>query len=207
MIIAPNVPKIFHRIWLGPAPMPEEFERYATTWTVRHPGWEMRLWTPDNLTTRYAELVAACEKPSNASNIYRYEIMLKYGGVYLDTDFECRKNIEALIDGEDLFTAHQVDDVRNPGYLAPGFFGCAPGHPAVNALVDALPHWRGPTYGPTLFTHVMRRFLPRVFPRKYFYPYSWDELERASDSFPEAYAIHRWGSRTEPFAGKRVIRL
>ena len=151
-------------------------------------------------------MIAKCEKPSNASNIYRYEIAREHGGVYLDTDFECLKNIEALIAGEELFTAHQVDDPRNPGYLANGFFGCAPGHFAMTALLAAAPAWTGPTYGPTLFTHVMRQFLPCIFPRRYFYPYSWDELERAGGPFPDAYAVHHWGSRTQLFAGRRALR-
>lgn len=201
------VPKIFHRVWLGPAEMPAEFHAYGNTWLERHPGWEMHLHTPYTFQTNYPDLVTRCEKPSNASNIYRYEIALAHGGVYLDTDFECLKNIEKLIDGEDLFTAHQLDDPRNPGYLANGFFGCTAGHPAMAALLKAAPSWTGPTYGPTLFTHVMRGFLPRVLPRQLFYPYSWDELERRNESFPEAYAVHHWGSRTQPFSGKRTIRL
>lgn len=201
------VPKTFHRIWLGPAEMPDEFKRYGDTWTRLHPGWEMRLHTPENFTTRYPDLVAACNKPSNASNIYRYEIMFQQGGIYVDTDFECLKNIEKLIDGEALFTAHQVDDQRNPGYLANGFFGCTPLHPAMAQTLGTLPTWKGPTYGPTLFTHVMLKHLPRVFPRRLFYPYSWDELEREHEPFPEAYAVHHWSSRTLPFSSKRTIRL
>jgi len=201
------VPKVFHRVWLGPAAMPDEFKRYGDTWLRHHPGWTLKLWTPENFTSHYPDLVARCDKPSNASNIYRYEIMLQHGGVYLDTDFECLKNIEPLIEGEDLFTAHQVDDPRNPGYLANGFFGCTQGHPAMTGLLKAARGWTGPTYGPTLFTHVLKGFLPRILPRKLFYPYSWDELERASGPFPDAYAVHHWSSRTLPFNTKRTIRI
>lgn len=201
------VPKVFHRVWLGPDPMPDKFKRYGDTWLRHHPTWEMKLWTPYNFETLYPELVTMCNKPSNAANIYRYEIMLRHGGVYLDTDFECLKNIEPLIQDEELFTAHQVDDQRNPGYLANGFFGCTPDHRAMRVLLAALSTWTGPTYGPTLFTSVMRGFLPRVLPRKYFYPYSWDELDRAGETFPAAYAVHRWSSKTLPFNSKRTIRL
>lgn len=204
------VPKIFHRIWLGPEPMPDAFVRYIVTWLHFHPDWDYKLWTPEKLPTRYPELVARCERPSNAANIYRYELLLEHGGVYIDTDFECRKSIEPLIDNEELFTAHQVDDPRNPAYLANGFFGCTPGHPALKALVEGVPTAFDAAArnncGPPYFTRVMRQFLPRVFPRRYFYPYSWDELDRENELFPDAYAVHHWGSRTTPFSQQRKIR-
>jgi hypothetical protein len=33
-----------------------------------------------------------------------------------------------------------------------------------------------------------------VFGPQHFYPYLWDELERRSEAFPDAYAIHHWAS-------------
>ncbi len=204
------VPKIFHRIWLGPAPMPDTFMRYGDTWIKHHPTWEMKLWTPETWKVEHADLVARCERPSNASNIYRYEILYAHGGVYLDTDFECRKSIEPLIRHEELFTAHQVDDPRNPAYLANGFFGCVVGHAAMSALVRGV---RGAfdasarfNCGPPYFTSVMRRYLPRILPRRYFYPYAQDELERENEPFPDAYAVHHWGSHTQPHSGRRTLR-
>lgn len=206
------VPKMFHRIWLGPAAMPEEFARYGQTWKEHHPGWRIATWTAPALAARYPELsdlVGRCERPSNAANIYRYSLLHEYGGVYIDTDFECRRNIEPLIEGEELFTAHQVDDVRNPAYLCNAFFGCTPRHPAISALVDGVPRAFNPqnryNCGPPYFTQVMRNFLPRILPRRFFYPYSWDELDRENDHFPEAYAVHHWSSKTLPFNGKRRI--
>lgn len=208
------VPKVFHRIWLGPDDMPAAFDRYGETWRKLHPDWEMRMWLRSGLAVRYPhldDLIARCERPSNAANIYRYSLLHEYGGVYIDTDFECLKNIEPLIDGEELFTAHQVDDVRNPAYLANGFFGCTPEHPALSALSDGVPRAFNPknrfNCGPPYFTMVMRKFLPRILPRKLFYPYSWDELEREHEAFPDAYAVHHWGSKTQPFSGARTIRI
>lgn len=174
----------------------------------------MGTWSADNLAGYFphlSDLIARCERPSNAANIYRYSLLREHGGVYIDTDFECRKSIEPLIDGEELFTAHQVDDPKNPAYLANGFFGCVPKHPALSALVDGVPRAFNPknkfNCGPPYFTMVMKNFLPRIFPRKLFYPYSWDELEREHDAFPDAYAVHHWGSKTQPFSGSRTIRL
>ncbi len=36
-----------------------------------------------------------------------------------------------------------------------------------------------------------------IFPRCWFLPYLWDELERGGESFPNAYAVHHWRHRRE----------
>ena len=44
-----QIPRVFHRIWLGDAPMPEEYVRFGEGWERLHPGWTMRLWTDADL--------------------------------------------------------------------------------------------------------------------------------------------------------------
>lgn len=212
------IPKIFHRIWIGPRRMPIEFERYGETWLKHHPGWEMRHWTEANLSTRYPDLVAECRRPSNATNIYRYEIMLEHGGVYIDTDFECLKNIEKLLQGRTFVACAQLDDVMLYAAIANGFFACVPGHPITRKLVSDIPHafdaGARSNCGPPFFTDVVRNAWERgplvladraILPRKLFYPYLWTEPERAAGPFPDAYAVHHWGSHTQPFSHKRKI--
>lgn len=202
------IPRVFHRIWLGPDPMPDAFQRYGDTWTKLHPSWEMRLWTEENLPSVSPELLATCREYRHKSNIYRYYLLRDQGGVYIDTDFECRKNIEPLIEGCDFVTAAQLADLVAPGALAPGFFGCKrlnntawslvlnmPRHYAMSSKTDPNRSHFGPLY----FSEVVRRAIDkttRILPRALFYPYSWDELERRHELFPDAYAVHHWASRT-----------
>jgi mannosyltransferase OCH1-like enzyme len=194
------IPKIFHRIWLGRRPMPAEFVVWGRTWTEHNPGWEMKLWTEENLPpSRYPELIKQCAHVSQQSDIYRYEIGLQEGGVYIDTDFQCLRNIESIVSGARCFAARQQDDHNDPHAIACGFFGTMPGHPLLEELVADIPRANvGESYalGPPFFTaHVKAHPDVRLFDRQLFYPYRWDELHRRNECFPDAYAVHHWSSK------------
>ena len=93
------IPRIFHRIWVGPDPLPAEYARYGQTWLDHHPGWELRFWTDDNFPDglRRPEAQERLRSPVERANILRLEVVWRFGGVYVDTDFECRRSIEPLI--------------------------------------------------------------------------------------------------------------
>ncbi|HZQ64003.1 MAG TPA: glycosyltransferase, partial [Gaiellaceae bacterium] len=99
------IPTVFHQIWLGPDPLPAEYAAYQQTWLEHHPGWTLRFWTEDNLPLplRRPEAAERLRVPAERANILRLELLWRFGGVYLDTDFECLRSIEPLIEGAELF--------------------------------------------------------------------------------------------------------
>lgn len=197
-----SIPKTIHQIWLG-GPMPLQFVRYAEKWRVLHPEWEYRLWTEKDLTwLAHAQEFADVPLFSTKANIARYEIVCRYGGVYIDSDFEPVKPIDSLLVG-----ASMVVCPERPDLLANGFFGAAPGHPILQYLLSQLReciktnrNGSSPEMcGPVFFTRAVRRGMAftgapcRHLQRQYFYPYNYDEPElQATATFPAAYAIHRW---------------
>jgi inositol phosphorylceramide mannosyltransferase catalytic subunit len=191
------VPKVFHRVWLGRQPLPELFERWGATWLEHHPGWEMKLWTEDNLPpTAFPEMMAAADSLAHASDIARYEVLAREGGVYIDTDFECFRSIEPLITDLDAFTARHADEEWKA--MGNCFFGVTPGHPMMLDLLDKMPHVRdrNKTYkiGPPFFTRMVRKHNVHVFPQELFYPYPSTQCWRRNEKFPGAYAAHHWAS-------------
>jgi len=40
-----GAPRVFHRIWIGPDPLPDSFAAFGESWVRHHPHWEHRLWT------------------------------------------------------------------------------------------------------------------------------------------------------------------
>lgn len=202
------VPKVFHFIWLG-GELPQEFADNIATWAVNHPSWEINVWTDSAFPTAYPDLVHAALKPRHAANILRYEILAKHGGVYVDTDFVCQKSIEPIIKDVMLFTAYQYEP-EHPQAMNNAFFGCTPGHWALEQLVAQTPQefdLEDPlNCGPRFFTRVLRPFAKRVFAREMFYPFAPHEHERRHESFPDAYAVHGWASRWMPFSDKRTIK-
>lgn len=193
------IPKVFHRIWLGTQQMPDEYVQFGETWMKHHPGWEMQLWTDENLPEiiNQREFLLA-ENSAQKADILRYEVIYRYGGVYIDTDFECLRNIEPLLEGVQAFAA-----VSDPGVVAIGIFGAERGHSLLADVIARLPsssrHKRylsiADQTGPVLFTSVVARHPETVlFEANLFYPYNWREKWRKGQEFPNAYAVHHWAA-------------
>ncbi len=197
-----EIPRVFHRIWFG-SKLPEEYRRYGETWREHHPGWEMRLWTEKNLPE--LEDPGALERArhhAERSNILRYALLARFGGVYVDTDFECLRNIEPLLGGVQAFSA-----LVRPGRVANGILGAVPGHPAFRRALEESTARVGEgrssilATGPKFMSDLLEQFPDvTIFGSERFYPYDWTEEPRSAAELPEAYAIHHWRKTgtTEP---------
>ncbi len=188
--MALEIPRSFHRIWIGGADMPEDFVAWGESWLELNPGWTMRTWTEDDLPELLDEPDAreAFERGrhfSEKSDLLRYELVWRHGGIYVDTDFECLKPIEALLDGVTAFAAAMKGEQVNTA-----IFGAVPGHPALERLrLEVRPrvgvgHTKHAT-ATHFFTSVVTAFPDvRIFPGELFYPPPEGDLS-------EAYGVHR----------------
>ena len=181
------VPRIFHQIWLGAEPFPREYEAYQQSWLRRHPGWELRFWTEDELPDDLAraEIYERLRRPAERSDLLRFELLARHGGVYLDADFECLRSIEPLLAGVTFFCAY-----NDPGRVNNAIVGCTQGHTLALRAVSALrPR---DTYGPVDKDGTGPLFLNRliaghpdvtIFAEELFYP-------RTPAAREHAYAVH-----------------
>jgi hypothetical protein len=133
--IALLIPRVFHQIWLGPKPLPEDSRRYQRTWLERHRGWELRLWTEENLPAelRRPEVRDRLRAAAERTDILRLELLWRHGGVYVDTACECLRSIEPLLDGVSLFAAE-----AEPGRVDDAVVGSVPAHPLLDQALDEL---------------------------------------------------------------------
>jgi mannosyltransferase OCH1-like enzyme len=129
------IPRIFHQIWVGPDPLPDEYAAYKQTWLELHPGWEQRFWTEANLPEglRRAEVYERLRAPAERANILRLELLSRFGGVYVDTDFESLRSIEPLIDEAELFIT-----LAKPGRVNNALMGSVPNHPIVEEALEQI---------------------------------------------------------------------
>jgi Sulfotransferase family/Glycosyltransferase sugar-binding region containing DXD motif len=129
------IPTIFHQIWLGPDPLPDEYAGYQQTWLQHHPGWELRLWTEENLPEglRRPEAYERLRAPAERANVLRLELLWRLGGVYVDTDFACLRSIEPLIDDAELFIT-----LAKPGRVNNALMGSVPSHPIVEEAMEKI---------------------------------------------------------------------
>lgn len=194
------IPKIFHQIWINTesSELPAEYAAYRDSWLRMHPGWDYKLWNLDNLDfePKRMDLIRMSKSYAQMADVLRYEILAKHGGIYVDTDFECLKSMEEVLSDVQNFACSQ-DGTK----ITNAIIGAVPGSIYMQRCVDLLPAQVGLTFptaetGPDFLTRVLlRQGLAgdfTLFPQQWFYPYDWNEYHRAGESFPEAYAVHRW---------------
>jgi mannosyltransferase OCH1-like enzyme len=207
------IPKIIHQIWLG-----DQARRPATwmaSWRTQHPDWEYRLWTEAELfDLECAGQFAALPHFAGKADIARYEILHRYGGIYLDADSECVRPLPEHLRENLGFAAWENEYVR-PGLVANGVIGARAGCTLMTTLIVAikrmnpanlrsLPYtevWR--TTGPGLFSAGIQGRLGaapatqyRIYPSAHFYPEHFSGVSYSGAPI-EIYAHQFWSSTSE----------
>ena len=127
------IPKKIHQIWIG-GPLPDKYLKYTKSWKIFHPDWEYRLWTGKDVDGILSGKRKAYDTATNygmKSDILRYEILNKYGGLYVDTDFECLKPFDDLLH-LNFFTGIGYDSKMQ---LYIGLIAGIPEHPIIKNCV------------------------------------------------------------------------
>jgi len=202
------IPKRLHQFWVG-GPLPDTFRVFAEGWQRAHPGWKYQLWGEDDLPPlrnqdlydRAGELCPGYEGQLR-SDIVRYELLYRFGGIWVDTDFECLKPIDELVSEPGCFVAWVTDEFVNNALM-----GATRQHRFIRRLIDGLPASiaahpgaaprvvSGPRYLTPMFRKHGEEDGVVALPKNLFYPYLWSELPRRSERFPNAYAVHHWANR------------
>lgn len=108
------IPKIIHQIWLNETQPPQHFQDLAETWKQLNPHWEYLLWSEKLvlklLMEEYINLLPLFLNGSNyaeKSDVARYAILHKFGGVYTDIDTECLASFDFLISDERIIISQE----------------------------------------------------------------------------------------------------
>jgi len=95
------IPKIIHYCWFGRGPMPELVLNCLDSWHKYMPEWEYRLWNEENFdiasSPQYVRQAYEAKKFAFVSDYVRLWALEKFGGVYMDVDFEVFKSFEPLL--------------------------------------------------------------------------------------------------------------
>lgn len=101
-----KIPKIIHQTWRE-AKLPLPFNILAETWKNTHPDWEYKLWTDGMIKEfikdfypKFLDKYNSYPRKIQQVDVFRYLLLLKEGGVYIDVDFECIENITILLEKE-----------------------------------------------------------------------------------------------------------
>jgi len=198
----PKTPKIIHQIWLGNnGKLPEKYKTFQKTWLENHPDWKYMLWTEKEIEEFGLINKAQYDEIDNygyKSDLARYEIIYRIGGLYVDTDFECIKPFDYLHHICDFYTgAHfRATSIYN------GLIAAAPGHPVLLECINSIKkQGQKKDTSPGFFTQCFFKAIkshsgPSVaLPVNYVYPWPcWDRHKKNPTKWirNESIAIHHW---------------
>ena len=199
------IPKIIHQLWIGPRACPA---MQMNTWREKHPEFLYIFWNENEIAKRNFKFecqdkIDEIEEWCGKADIIRYEILYKYGGVFIDADSICLEPIDNLM--EDIFAfAGYENEYAQKGLIANGTMGFVPNHPLCRAAIDwikANDVTRAKTgkmpwqlTGPTLLTNLINKGIYdiKVYPSHYFYPVH--HTGRVYYGHDRVYSHQEWGS-------------
>lgn len=161
-----QIPKIFHFIWLGGKPLTSDMQTYIASWQQYHPDWQCIVWRDADIEKfglQNKQLYDQSTNMGKRSDIARYEILYRFGGVYIDIDFECFAPITHFCNCATFIAS--LDDGSKNIYCFNGFIGTIPQHPILKNCVEKLSHTKPgqetvgrilQETGPVLFTKAVK---------------------------------------------------
>jgi hypothetical protein len=145
-----KIPKIIHQIWLGQKPKPSYFAKFRQKIRELHPEWEYRLWTDKELELFCFSMKDLLEKSENfgeKSDILRCEILLKMGGVYIDSDVDFLKSLDPFVERYNFFAGcehpHEIIETERLLLISNSIIGSVPDHPVLHEWKRLIRHeWK-----------------------------------------------------------------
>lgn len=228
------MPRILHFVWIGDDPIPPERQSCIDSCIKAHPGWDVRVWRDvadfgllHNKRAFYgADKLAPTTWPHArfqiASNVLRFEVMLRYGGLFFDTDIVCLRSLEPLIQRvEDEGKAGMLGWEIERRWLGEAVIASVPSAPFMQRIVDNLEPWAFKragkpatcTVGPQYVTPILKGTDELadvlVMPQSAFFPARYDqpELSQAiadgSHPSPDSWCSHLFMNNRARQAAKR----
>lgn len=132
------IPKKIHQVWLG-SDLPEKYRKLCNSWSEIHPDWEYKLWTDKDINEFDIDIEKfnGIKNLGAKSDILRYHILYKYGGIYADTDFLCLRSFEPILK-YDFFGCGGVTDTNNNPLLFNGLFGATKNNKIIEDCINSI---------------------------------------------------------------------
>lgn len=225
------IPKIIHIIWMGGA-LPDKYKRLVDSWSQFHPDWEVKLWNDQDLcelNMQNKDLFYKSNCYGYKSDLARYEILYRFGGLYVDTDFECLKSFDFLNCSYEFY----VGLFPNQGIVGNSILASVSRHPILKNCIEnikSLPQIINgresdisvqQVSGPQYLTRCVFDYVSKnkeddkvmILPAGYFFGFPvtksrdfWDNKMSLDEVYtykrPESMAFHYWACSWIKFCGQ-----
>lgn len=209
------IPKIIHHVWPGDDPFKNKFHSFRKSWMEKHPDWTFYFWRldnlPDNINPKVLEILNDDKyNITIKSDVLRVEVVRLFGGIYVDTDMECLKPFDDLLNNN-LFLGFET-----PGVVCPSLIGGTKNNKILfeileNILykiqtidinfVNTFPH---EITGKTFTEITPYREEVTLYPIEYFYPISYREKIKLNEDTPNSYSKHHWSGLDDDGWAKHI---
>lgn len=142
---ANKFPRTIHQVWMGPKRIPPEMRVLMGTWRKANPSYNYILWTDKELAGLDMTLRKYFEEATNygrKSDIARFEILQKYGGLYVDTDMECVKPFEPLYEAvgdKEVFVGYEGMTVQFQHSICTALMASLPNSKLLETIIKECP--------------------------------------------------------------------
>ena len=131
------IPRYIHIIQLGGWP-PGYVEDTIQTWRTFHPDFEVMLWMDRDVPLfqlKNKHIFDTNQDPRARAAIWSYEILDRFGGIYVDINCECLKSLNSLRKSCSFFVgmAHGKEAT-----LSNHIIGAPAGHPILKACIASI---------------------------------------------------------------------
>ena len=203
------IQRLLHHVWPGVDVFRPKFHAWRASWMRFNPDYSMRFWNLDNLPYDRMTPEAVRLAKSNLcyvakADLLRYVILYLFGGIYVDTDMECKKNFDPLL---------KTSSFAGEGFPHDGIpnaiMACEPGNTIFGEVIEVVSKsiineweiWNDPkrlykdadgSMNKLVDSHF--RKLETIYPREYFYPFDCidkPDVRKKSD-LSSAFAVHHW---------------
>jgi len=204
------IPKTIHQIWVGDFKIPLREQSLVKKLKESHLDYKHILWTdelvlnnqvffniPDKAKKMY-DLFYQNKKYAFCADILRIILIYKYGGFYLDVDWDIKNKLDFFINFNDVYFHHNDKDFTIPN----GLFFAKENSDILKFCIDRIgeKNWHGPSW----FGEIIKQYfqlpyetshkvLCTLLDNKNSLYYKYSDFE---NQYAKHLSLHSWGSET-----------
>lgn len=148
------IPKIINQTWKT-LDVPKQWEKAVESCENKHKDYKHIIWSHEMMEKfvkkeypDFYDIYMSYTHDIQRCDTFRYLVLYKYGGIYLDMDIFCKKKLDSLL-GYDLVLAESKSKKNNSFYMV------TPNHPFIKFCIDNLPLYVNSYYYFGKHLHVM----------------------------------------------------
>lgn len=207
------IEKKIYYVWIGNGKKPDIFYKCYDSWKKHLPDFEIIEINEKNFDVekhlRKNRFFKECYERrlwAYVSDYMRVHFMYENSGIYVDTDMEIIKDISFLIKNENVKFFIGYEDEK---HISVGIFGCERKSGILKDVIKFYENdiWSKPLWTiPKIFTYIFEKKYNLtekrennlqkgeiiIYPKEYFYPYSFKEKFSESCIKENTYGIHWW---------------